>query len=216
MGQLPAQAAQAVLKTYRQAWVNFLNPGHPARRPTFKSRSRSRMAVDVPQAQHLNTIRLNRRWGLVNLPKAGRGRFRWTKDLPGVTKGGPAGRITGARLVREPDGWHLVFRTEPLVEPAAAHRGPQVGIDRGITVALALSDGTNREHRPWLTSGQKEHLRRLERKSARQRRIRPRAGRRPSDWPVPTTRSPGSVRQPSAEPSTGSTRPPPNSPPPSA
>ncbi|MET8053575.1 transposase [Streptosporangium sp. NPDC005286] len=172
MGQLPAQAAQAVLKTYRQAWANFLNPDHPARRPTFKSRSRSRMAVDVPQAQHLNIVRLNRRWGLVNLPKAGRARFRWTKDLPGVTKGGPAGRITGARLVKEPDGWHIVFRTETLAEPAAAHQGPQVGIDRGITVALALSDGTMREHAPWLGNGEKEHLRRLEKKAARQRRTR--------------------------------------------
>ncbi|MGW2200373.1 transposase, partial [Streptosporangium sp. NPDC001682] len=128
--------------------------------------------MDVPQAQHLNIVRLNRRWGLVNLPKAGRARFRWTKNLPGVTKGGPAGRITGARLVKGAYGWHLVFRTETLAEPAAAHQGPQVGIDRGITVALALSDGTNREHRPWLTSGEKKHLRRLEQKSARQRRTR--------------------------------------------
>ncbi|MCA2221865.1 hypothetical protein [Nonomuraea aurantiaca] len=37
MGQLPAQAAQAVLKTYRQAWANFFNPDHPAERPTFKA-----------------------------------------------------------------------------------------------------------------------------------------------------------------------------------
>ncbi|MER6829915.1 transposase, partial [Streptosporangium sp. NPDC000563] len=51
--------------------------------------------------------------------------------------------------------------------------GPQVGIDQGITVALALSDATMREHGPWLTSGQREHLRRLEKKSARQRRTRP-------------------------------------------
>ncbi|MFI6455503.1 RNA-guided endonuclease InsQ/TnpB family protein [Streptosporangium amethystogenes] len=191
MGQLPAQAAQAMLKTYRQAWANFLNPDHPARRPTFKSRSRSRMAVDVPQAQHLNIVRLNRRWGLVNLPKAGRARFRWTKDLPGVTKGGPTGRITGARLVKDAYGWHLVFRTEALAEPAAAHPGPQVGIDRGITVALALSDGTNREHGHWLTPGEKEHLRRLEQKSARQRRTRtpgrPVSKRRAVDWQHQTT-----------------------------
>jgi putative transposase len=98
MGQLPAQAAQAVLKTYRQAWANFFNPDHPAKRPTPKTRLRSRPAVDVPQASHLQIKRINRRWGTVNLPKAGRARFRWTKDLPGVTKSGPAGRITGARL----------------------------------------------------------------------------------------------------------------------
>ncbi|MFF0312524.1 hypothetical protein ACFYSC_34275 [Streptosporangium sp. NPDC004379] len=61
LGQLPAQAAQAVLKTYRQAWVNFFNPDHPADRPTFKTRHRSRPAVDVPQASALRIARINRR-----------------------------------------------------------------------------------------------------------------------------------------------------------
>ncbi|GAA4197648.1 transposase [Microbispora amethystogenes] len=172
MGRLPAQAAQAVLKTYRQAWANYFNPAHPAGRPGFKSRARSRPAVDVPQGRDLNIARLNRRWGAVNLPKAGRVRFRWTKDLPGATRGGPAGRITGARLVKEADGWYIVFRTERQVPAPAARPGPVVGIDRGVTVALALSDGTTRAHGDWLTGGEKEHLRRLEKKSARQRRAR--------------------------------------------
>ncbi|GAA4211961.1 RNA-guided endonuclease InsQ/TnpB family protein [Microbispora amethystogenes] len=173
MGRLPAQAAQAVLRTYRQAWANFFDPGHPAGRPGFKSRSRSRPAVDVPQGRDLNIARLNRRWGAVNLPKVGRVRFRWTRDLPGVTRGGPAGRITGARLVKDAFGWQIVFRTEAVVAAApVAHRGEPVAIDRGITVALALSDGTMREHGPWLRDGEKQRLRRLEKKSARQRRTR--------------------------------------------
>ncbi|KAA9381035.1 transposase [Microbispora cellulosiformans] len=163
MGRLPAEAAQAVLRTYRQAWANFFDPGHPAKRPGFKSRSRSRMAVDVPQGRDLNIARLNRRWGAVNLPKVGRVRFRWTRDLPGVTRGGPAGRITGARLVKDAFGWQIVFRTEAVVAAAPiAHRGRH----------LALSDGTTREHGDWLTSREKERLRRLEKKSARQRRTR--------------------------------------------
>ncbi|MEU8195074.1 transposase [Microbispora amethystogenes] len=173
MGRLPAQAAQAVLKTYRQAWANYFDPGHPAKRPGFKGRSRSRMAVDVPQGRDLNIARLNRRWGAVNLPKVGRVRFRWTKDLPGATRGGPAGRITGARLVKDAFGWHIVFRAERQVPAPVAHRGEPVGIDRGLTVALALSDGTTRAHGDWLTSGEKERLRRLEKKSARQRAARP-------------------------------------------
>lgn len=173
MKELPAQAAQAVLKTYRQAWSNFFNPDHPAKRPTFKGRFHSRMAVDVPQARDLQIKRVNRRWGAVNLPKAGRVRFRWTKDLPGLTKGGPAGRITGARLVKDAFGWQIVFRTQTMAAPLTpAHPGPVVGIDRGITVALALSDETTREHGPWLTGGEREHLRRLEKKTARQRTAR--------------------------------------------
>jgi putative transposase len=171
---LPAQAAQAVLKTYRQAWGNFFNPAHPAGRPTFKSKkNRPRPAVDVPQARNMRISRLSPGWGAVTISMVGRVRFRWTKDLPGVTKNGPAGRVTGARLVKDAFGWSIVFRTEILAEPVAPHQGETVGIDRGITVALALSDGTMREHGPWLTDGEAEHLRRLERKSGRQRAARP-------------------------------------------
>ncbi|GAA3508137.1 putative transposase [Streptosporangium album] len=100
-------------------------------------------------------------------------RFRWTKDLPGLTRGGAAGRITGARLVKDAHGRQVVFRTQTLLAPVpAVHPGHTVGIDRGVTVAPALSDGTMREHAPWLTPGEKEHLRRLEKTSARRRRTR--------------------------------------------
>ncbi|MFF0312523.1 hypothetical protein ACFYSC_34270 [Streptosporangium sp. NPDC004379] len=76
-------------------------------------------------------------------------RFRWTRDLPGVTRGGPVGRITGARLVKDAFGWQIVFRTETMTAVISdPHPDPMVGIDRGITVALALSDGTTREHGP--------------------------------------------------------------------
>ncbi|WP_327582889.1 transposase [Nonomuraea sp. NBC_00507] len=172
MGQLPAQAAQAVLKSYRQAWANYFNPDHPAKRPTFKGRFSSRMAVDVPQARDLQITRINRRWGAVNLPKLGRVKFRWTKDLPGVTKGGPPGRVTGARLVKQAHGWNIVFRIELLVSAPVPHTGPKAGMDRGITVPLALSNGEHFRHGPWLSSGQSERLLRLERKSARQRATR--------------------------------------------
>lgn len=56
---LPAQAAQQVLKAYRQAWSNYWNGTHG--RPTWKTR-RARRAVDVPQARDLNVTRLNRKW----------------------------------------------------------------------------------------------------------------------------------------------------------
>ncbi|MFD1539545.1 RNA-guided endonuclease InsQ/TnpB family protein [Nonomuraea guangzhouensis] len=168
---LPAQAAQAVLKTYQQAWKNFFNPDHPAERPTFKSRFGSRMAVDVPQGRDLNITRINRRWGAVTIPKLGQIRFRWAKDLPGVTKGGGAGKITGARLVKETTGWHIVFRTQTLHAPPTPHQGPQTAIDRGITVPLALATGEKIRHRKqWLTGGEQQRLLRLQRQAARQKR----------------------------------------------
>nr|WP_241002964.1 RNA-guided endonuclease TnpB family protein [Streptomyces sp. CB01881] len=97
-------------------------------------------------------------------------RFRWTKDLPGVTRSGPTGRITGARLVKEANGWHIVFRTESVVDEPAPHMGPGVGIDLGVSKPLALSDGTFREHGDWLKPKEADRLRRLERTRERQKR----------------------------------------------
>ncbi|MER5421350.1 RNA-guided endonuclease InsQ/TnpB family protein [Streptosporangium roseum] len=159
---LPAQAAQAVLKTYYQAWKNFWSPEHPAKRPKFKARGRARMSVDIPQGRDLQITRLNRRWGLVNLPKVGRVKFRWTKDLPDVTKAGPAGRITGARLVKTATVWDIVFRTETTVRAPAPHQGPKAGMDRGVNVPLALSTGEHLGHGPWLTDGESRRLLRQE------------------------------------------------------
>ncbi|MEQ4722175.1 transposase [Nonomuraea sp. B19D2] len=206
---LPAQAAQAVLKTYRQAWANFFNPDHPAGRPTFKSRFSARMAVDVPQGRDLNITRINRRWGAVTIPKLGQVHFRWTKDLPGLTRGGPDGKITGARLVKEANGWHIVFRTQTKQPVPAPHTGPATAIDRGITVPLALATGEKIRHRKnWLTDGEQQRLLRLERKAARQKRaakpgqptsnrlkrtydqiarLRAKAKRRAIDWQHQTT-----------------------------
>ena len=206
---LPAQAAQAVLKTYVQAWENFFNPNHPAKRPTFKTKKgRPRLAVDVPQARNLRIVRLSAKWGAVTLPLVGRVRFRWTKNLPGIGKNSPAGKVTGARVVKEADGWHIVFRTEQHVPQPVPHRGPKVGMDRGITVPLALSTGEKLRHKPWLTAGERERLLRLERTAARRRaartkgepvsnrlartydqiaRLRAKAKRRAYDWQHQTT-----------------------------
>ena len=72
----------------------------------------------------------------MNLPKFGQVRFRWTRDLGGA--------IRSATLTR--DGvhghWYVSLLVEDgILEAAADPELPAVGIDRGVTVALALSDG---------------------------------------------------------------------------
>ncbi|MEU5640309.1 RNA-guided endonuclease InsQ/TnpB family protein [Streptomyces milbemycinicus] len=170
LGVLPAQAAQAVLKTYFQAWKNCWDGRADA--PNFKGRFRSRMAVDIPQGRDLQIVRLNRRWGRMWAPKIGHVLFRWTKELPVGKHADKENRITGARLVKEADGWYVVFRVHSEVPEPAPHTGPTVGIDRGVTRPLALSDGTFRDHDPWLTSKEAERLRRLEKTRERKRRAR--------------------------------------------
>ncbi|MEY9992855.1 hypothetical protein ABIE67_004887 [Streptomyces sp. V4I8] len=74
LGLLPAQASQAVLKTYHRAWVNCWEDR--AEEPNFKARFRSVMSVDIPQGRDLHIKRVHRRWGMVSIPKVGRVRFR--------------------------------------------------------------------------------------------------------------------------------------------
>ena len=151
--------------------------------------------------------RLNRRWGQVKIPKVGRVKFRWTRDLPIGKQTNKDNRVTGARLVRDAHGWHIVLRLQREVEGPVPHQGPTVGIDRGIAQPLALSEGTFREHGPWMSEGA-ERLRRWEKKAARQRHarkqgertsnrlkrtydqicgLRARAKRRALDWQYKTT-----------------------------
>jgi putative transposase len=164
---LPAQAAQAVLKTYVQAWKNCWEGRADA--PKFKARFRSVMSVDIPQGRDLNIKRVHRRWGMVNLPRIGRIRFRWTKDLPVGKRANTENRITGARLIKDALGWHIAFRVTTLEPRPEPHRGGEAGIDVGITVPLALSDGTTYEHGEWLTEKETAKLLRLEQRAAQRK-----------------------------------------------
>ncbi|WP_238490302.1 transposase [Streptomyces sp. UNOC14_S4] len=175
---LPAQAAQAVLKTYFQAWRNCWEGRAGA--PDFKARVRSVMSVDIPQGRDLQIARVNRRWGMVNIPKVGRVKFRWTRDLPVGKKANVGNRITGARLIKDELGWHIAFRITTLEARPAPHQGPEVGIDAGVNIPLALSDHSHKDHgRPprlldgtsdrdkWLNKDEKAKLLRLEQQAAR-------------------------------------------------
>ncbi|WP_326710181.1 MULTISPECIES: transposase [unclassified Streptomyces] len=180
---LPAQAGQAVLKTYVQAWRNCWDRRADA--PNFKARLRTVMSVDIPQGRDLQIKRVHRRWGMVNIPKVGRVRFRWTRDLPVGKLANRENRITGARLVKDGLGWHIAFRVQTLESKPEPHTGPEIGIDAGVNLPLALSDGNHQDHgRParlpdgtadrdkWLNPEEKAKLLRLEQRAAHRKSFR--------------------------------------------
>ncbi|WP_041818754.1 RNA-guided endonuclease InsQ/TnpB family protein [Streptomyces davaonensis] len=180
---LPAQAAQAVLKTYFQAWKNCWDGRADA--PNFKARIRTVMSVDIPQGRDLNITRVHRRWGMANIPKIGRVRFRWTKDLPVGKHADKEDRITGARLAKDALGWHIAFRVQTLEARPEPHQGTEVGIDAGVSLPLALSDGDHQDHgRPprlpdgradrdkWLNPQEKAKLLGLEQRAAQRKQHR--------------------------------------------
>ncbi|GHJ95210.1 hypothetical protein SNE510_47290 [Streptomyces sp. NE5-10] len=167
LGALPAQAARQVLKAYARAWQNHW--AGRAEAPTYKHRSRSPLSVDIPQGARLQVVRVHRRWGMAGIPEIGRVRFRWTRELPVGRRAGQDRRVTGARLIGDALGWHLAFRVQACVPTPPPHPGPAVGIDLGVTVPLALSDGTVSRHGPWPTVPEQAKLLRLQRRAAHRR-----------------------------------------------
>ncbi|MGW4995524.1 RNA-guided endonuclease InsQ/TnpB family protein, partial [Streptomyces mirabilis] len=107
-----------------------------------------------------------------------------------------------------PLGWHIAFRVQSLEPVPEPHQGPETGIDVGITVPLALSDGETYGHGAWLTAREQARLLGLEQRAARRKKhrkpgertsrrlhhtydqiaeLRAKAKRRASDWQHKTT-----------------------------
>ena len=77
--------------------------------------------------------KINRRWGRVRLPKIGWVKLRLTRPL--------AGSIREATVSRTALGWQVSIGC--LIDADVPDHGGAVGIDRGVTVPLMLSDGTS-------------------------------------------------------------------------
>ena len=105
--------------------------------------------------------RLSRRYGRVWMPKVGWVRFRWTRGIPETVK---SYRVTRDRSGR----WHIAFAAIPESVPGPAD-GSVVGIDRGVTVSVALSTGELLRV-SGLRAGEAQRLRRLQQRLARARR----------------------------------------------
>lgn len=76
--------------------------------------------------------RINKRWSEIRLPKIGAVRFRATRPV--------FGRLVSVTITRDALGWHVSFACE-IEHEAPANDNPAVGIDRGVAVSLALSNG---------------------------------------------------------------------------
>jgi putative transposase len=99
--------------------------------------------------------------GVIQVPKCGWVRFRWTRALP--PKLGMA-RVTCDRAGR----WHVSFPAgqPPVASPSAAGR---VGIDRGVRTALVTSDGQHYRV-PKISDRQAARYLALQRKLTRQQK----------------------------------------------
>jgi transposase len=151
---------QQALRDFAQAMTAFADSHNPARRPTWRKAGRDE-GFRIVAVKPSDVRRLSRRAGQVRVPKAGWVRFRWSREVPPGVK---SFRVTRDRAGR----WHVAFAAVPRPVPAPDN-GQLVGIDRGVTVAAALSTG-ELLHLPGLTGQEGRRMRLLERKLARARR----------------------------------------------
>jgi putative transposase len=151
----------ASLRRWRKRCANAspdLRPAAPSP-PSWRKRDVNegfRIVAIGPQ----DVRRLNRRWGVVLVPKLGWVRFRWSRPVPGAR----SYRMTRDRAGR----WHVAFAAVPPAVPAPGN-GQVVGVDRGVAVSVALSTGELLKA-PGLRPTERRRLRLLERRLARQRK----------------------------------------------
>ena len=101
--------------------------------------------------------KLNRRWAQVKVPGCGWVRFRLTRTgLPDAKT---------FRVTFRNDQWHIAFAVIPVPVPAPG-TGEIIGIDRGVSVTAALSDG-RKLNCPQLTVRERAQIRKHQRRAAR-------------------------------------------------
>ena len=159
---------QQALRDFTQAMKAFFDPANPAGRPSWRKAGRHEGFRIVGRGRQWDVRRVSRHVGRVWVPKAGWVRFRWSRAVPPDAK---SYRVTMDRAGR----WHVAFAVIPGPVPAPGN-GQEVGIDRGVAVAAALSTG-QMLHCPGLGVRGRTRLRRLQRTLARAKRGSNRRGR---------------------------------------
>lgn len=149
---------QQALRDFAQAMRNFFARTH--RKPSWRKAGRDEGFRQVAvRPEHVQ--RINRKTGRVWVPKVGWVRFRWSRAVPEEVK---SYRVTRDRAGR----WHIAFAAIPDPIPAPGN-GQVVGVDRGVVVSAALST-EELLTTPSLTTGERQRLRRLQRRLARAQR----------------------------------------------
>ena len=179
---------QQALRDLDQAWRNFFAGTH--RRPSWR-KAGEHEGLRIVGPQGLRVRQDNRPRSSVLAPKVGWVQFKRGRALADWK----SYRITGDRSGR----WHIAFAVIPDPIPAPGVGGV-VGVDRGVTVAVALSTGEMTSP-AGLSLKEAERLLRLQRRLARARRgsnrsrkvrtligqLKARDGDRRKDWVEKTT-----------------------------
>lgn len=127
---VPVHALQMAVRSLDNAFQRFFSGlgGYPTPR-----KKGQRDAFTLPDPSYLGFKRLNVQRGAVKIPKVG-----WVKLLGWSALGGELRSVT---ISRKGDHWYAAISWRKEVSEPAKSCLPSVGIDRGVAVFAALSDG---------------------------------------------------------------------------
>ncbi|WP_433522377.1 RNA-guided endonuclease InsQ/TnpB family protein [Nocardia pseudovaccinii] len=155
--QAPGHCLQQTLMDLEKACKT-----HGTFRVRWRSGRRWCPSFRFPEGGKIAVERLGRKWGRCKLPKLGWVRFRWSRALGGA--------VRSATVSRDGRYWYVSFLVDDGVKTPAQHRSTSaVGVDRGVAVAVACSDGAMFD-RQFTTPGEAERYRRSQQRLARQKK----------------------------------------------
>ena len=114
---------RALDRAYKAFWTGQAGPPTPRKKHLHNAFSHTGREIRVET--------LNAKWSRVKIPKIGWMKFRRTRDIPD--------NIREATISRTPLGWSISFGC--VVPDSGKETSDVVGIDRGVDMPLALSDG---------------------------------------------------------------------------
>lgn len=132
MRDAPVHALQSALKNLDRAYVNFFQGR--ARYPKFKKKGDGD-GFHLKDKAYLGLRQLNRNKGELRLAKLGWVKFRGFRHL--------GGDLRNISITRRAGHWYASVAWQLEVSESPSSVMPAIGIDRGVKIFAALSNGTN-------------------------------------------------------------------------
>jgi putative transposase len=156
LGEVPGHCLQQTLMDLDKACRK-----HGTFQVRWRSGRRWRPSFRFPEGSKMVVQRLNRCHARVKLPKLGWVKFRASRSLDGET-------LRSITICRDGKGWFVSFLVDDGKATPERHQQPgtAVGVDRGVVVAVATSDGELCD-RQFVTAGERRRALRLQRQLSR-------------------------------------------------
>jgi putative transposase len=129
--ETPAQLLQQSFKDLDKAFKSFWKSSFGF--PKYKKKGLGE-SFRFPDPKQFSIEQVSKKRAFVKLPKIGKIKFRLSQQVDGLIK--------NATVRKESDGWYISFCCEKELN-IKSNENSSIGIDRGISQTIALSDESN-------------------------------------------------------------------------